>query len=74
MKLPNKINPYHETIVYQMVMVLKVLKRPLSPLIVYSKTKSLFGLDDLLEALTCLYAIGKIELNEQGKIRICSKK
>lgn len=74
MKLPNKINAYHETTIYQMVMVLNVLKKPISPLTIYSKTKTLFGLGDLLEALACLYAIGEVELNEQGEIRKCSKK
>lgn len=74
MKLPNKINAYRETTVYEMVTVLDILKKPLSLLAVYSKTKALFGLDGLLEALTCLYAIGKVELNEQGEIKRCSKK
>lgn len=73
MKFPNKVNLYRNTVIYAMSVVLNVLDRPISVTSLYTKvqTKMKEGPLSFLDALTCLYAIGKIEINDEEEISKC---
>ncbi len=71
MKFPNKLNPYKDTVLYQMVLVLKALSRPTGVSPLYKKVSMEMTLEDFLDAVTCLYATNKIEMNEKGELTRC---
>ena len=73
MKFPNKINRYQDTTLFYMVTILDAITQPISPSILFKKVKSKFlnNIADYEEALACLYAIGKIDINEQEEIYKC---
>ena len=73
MKFPNKINRYRDTTLSYMVIILDAINHPMPLRHLFSKVKSKFpnGIADFEEALTCLYAIGKIDINEQEEIYKC---
>lgn len=63
-KLPNKIYQYNESIISKFPIVMDSLKESeISIIGLYSKIQSSFvDIDDFIETLTCLYALNKIEV------------
>jgi len=73
MRLPSKLTPYNESVIATFPILLSILEQgELSPDELWRKTHSRF--DDIVayvEALDCLYALGKIELlTPDGVIQI----
>ncbi len=74
MKFPSKVTSYSESILPKMLAVIKVLNDgDISPRSLYKKTtKEVGDINDFLEVLDCLYAIGEIALDEgRGMIYKC---
>lgn len=69
MKLPNKVITYNESIISKFPIVLNILRNE------DCKTIELFNqiknhieyIDDFLDVLDCLFALGAINLNEQTR-------
>jgi len=73
MKFPNKINPYKSTVVFGMVKLHSMLKKPRHIAYLLAKAKK-DGMDakDVIDAIICLYAARKIEFDvAKGEIRGC---
>jgi len=68
MRLPNKVTPYASSVVSRFPDILDALQaRNMSPKELFELTT--FGkkdMGDFLSALDCLFALGKIELIEEG--------
>ena len=67
MLLPNKLFSYKESTLAKFPVLIKCLNnRPYSVEELYNTNKSLFlDIEDYTEALCCLYALRKIELDEE---------
>ena len=72
MKLPNKITSYKESILGKFYPVLNLLKqKDLRLYELYNNVRGDFAtLGEFLEALDCLFALGKIELIEKDNEEI----
>lgn len=72
MRFPNKVNPYRTTVVYAMELVLENLSLPKKSgeLIVCLKKCGL-GAELVVDGLTCLFALGKINIDGSGVISKC---
>jgi hypothetical protein len=70
MLLPNKITPFRESVLVNFPLLLKEIKtEDISVIELFKKAKLNIGsIADYLEALDCLFALKKIELNEQAEI------
>ncbi len=70
MKLPSKVTPYKKSTLATFPIILKTLSTvDLSPDLLYSKVKEDFsGISQFVDALDCLFALGKIELLPEGVI------
>lgn len=68
MKFPSKVTPYQASILAKFPAVLSCLENEdLKPDDLYKKVKSkIADVGEYLEILDCLYALGKIELREEG--------
>jgi hypothetical protein len=68
MKFPNKVTPYKKSVLAKFPILLEVLKNEgKTPAELYEKVKS--KVDDVAEftkILDCLFALGKIEILEEG--------
>lgn len=75
MRLLNKLYSYDESIFPKLILILKVIdKKPCRVTDLYKKVKStIISIEEYMEALDCLYALGLIEY-EEGEIKICSTK
>lgn len=73
MKFPNKVNLYRDTAVYAMSVVSCVLDKPakISDLYMKVRTKMPDGILSFQDALACLYAMGKIGINDKEEIFRC---
>lgn len=68
MTIPNKIIPYEESVLYYIPKVLVVMEKQIviSPMELYKKVrKDIPNLAFYIEILDCLFALGKINLNEE---------
>lgn len=66
MKLPNKLTSYKESILFLLPIILDKLKAyDMAPIELYESLKDKASLPEYIEALDCLYMMGKIEFNEQ---------
>lgn len=77
MFLPNKMIPYSESVISKFTIVLDELKKQNQNVkTLYKKHKKHFGgIQNYIEVLDCLFALGKIELDEyKGEIKLCSLK
>ena len=72
MLLPNKLFSYEETVLPLLSVILRALDKPKTPkeLCLYLKVKQTEVIR-IIDALDCLFALGKIELNEDGGIFKC---
>lgn len=68
MRLPNKVTSYASSVISRFPDILSVLhEKDLSPKELYELTTSgKKEMGDFLSALDCLFALGKIELVEEG--------
>lgn len=73
MKFPNKVNLYRNTVIYAISVVLNALDRPMKATGLYTKVQAKMkeGPLSFLDALACLYAMGKIEINDEEEIYKC---
>lgn len=72
MLLPNKLFNYKESILPKLPMVMKVLKKePLGVQELYKRIeKELSGVNEYIDILDCLYALQKIEYDDnEGVLR-----
>lgn len=72
MKLPNKVITYNESILSKFPIILNLLEtNDYFLLDLYNKIKKYIeDINEFLDILDCLYALGKIEFNEKSR-RIC---
>lgn len=70
MLLPNKLYSYNESILPKLPPMLKELKKQsLSVHDLYKKMgKSLSGVNEYIDALDCLFALRKIEYDDEGGV------
>lgn len=71
MRFPNKVNRYKTTVIFQMVLVINALDADMKPADLFIKLSKKLDAKGFYEALSCLYALGKVELNEKGELRKC---
>lgn len=71
MKLPSKVTPFSKSTIAHFPAILESLEsEELTPSELYSKNKRKFGdMADFIDALDCLYALGKIEITSEGTLR-----
>lgn len=63
MKLPNKFISVPQSVIGNMLLLMEQIKGEEIPLdILQNKLKHKMELVDMIEALTCLYAIGRVEI------------
>lgn len=69
MLLPNKIVPYEKSVIVYFPLVLKELKKHgvIPPLALFNKVrkKKLSDVVVFVDVLDCLFALGKVELDEE---------
>ena len=67
MRLPNKVITYKESILPKFPVILKIVRNAdITPNNLYKRVKGQFeDIGEYLEVLDCLYALGKIELDEK---------
>ena len=70
MLLPNKLIPYDQSILPKLSVILKELKdNPKSVHDLYKRViKKMDGVSKFIDALDCLYALGKIEFDEKEEV------
>lgn len=71
MKFPNKVNRYKTTTIYQMVEILSVIHQDMLPTEIYLNVRLKMNVKDFYDGMSALFAIKKIELVEDGRIRKC---
>lgn len=77
MFLPNKMIPYSDSVIAKFSLVLGELQnRTQNIKTLYKKHKKKFkNIQDYIEVLDCLFALGKIGIDElKGEISLCSVK
>lgn len=70
MLLPNKLFSYSQSILPKLPVVLNILKNnPLGVHNLYKEArKKVSGVNEFMEILDCLYALGKIEYDEKEEV------
>lgn len=63
MNFPNKFIPVPQSVIGNMLLLMEQIKgKEFSLDILQNKLKYKMEIDDMIEALTCLYAIGRVEI------------
>lgn len=71
MRLPNKVISYNGSIISKFPVILTTLQeRDYSVMELYEKIKASLDIEDFIDALDSLFALGKIEINDDTR-RIC---
>lgn len=68
MKLPSKVTPYKESTIAKFPVVLELLeKNDMTPQELYAKVRKskIKDISEFVEVLDCLYAMNKIEIDEE---------
>lgn len=68
MKLPSKVTPYNESTIAKFPDVLELLeKNDMTPQELYAKVRKskIKDISEFVEVLDCLYAMNKIEIDEE---------
>lgn len=66
MLFPNKLFTYSESVISKFPIILSELSEPTSPIELYKRVSDrLTGVSEYLDALDCLYALRKIEFDEE---------
>lgn len=70
MRLPSKITPYDRSLIARFPILLKEIEKGnVTPSSLYMKTKKRFsGLGEFIQALECLYALGKIDWSQETEV------
>ncbi|WP_165620520.1 ABC-three component system middle component 7 [Streptococcus equi] len=70
MKLPNKAVSYRESILFKIPFVLEVLEKgDYFPQELFRKLEKKFdNIVEFTDSLTCLYALGQVDLTEDGAL------
>ncbi len=70
MLLPNKLISYDQSILPKLPIILKELKKgPISVKELYKRViKRMSGISEFIDALDCLYALGKVEFDEEEEV------
>jgi hypothetical protein len=70
MNLPNKVTPYADSVIAKFPIILTALeKQCLSPKELLDETRRHFAsIGEYISALDCLYALGKIQLDEEKEV------
>lgn len=73
MQLPNKLYSYKSSTLSLIPIVLDEIKdEPLSVRVLYERVKpSLKDATDFMSVMDCLYALGAVDLNDEGEVCIC---
>lgn len=71
MKFPNKVNRYKTTAIYQMVEILNAINNDMLPTEIYIKVSSKMNVKEFYDGMSALFAIGKIKLLKDGRVRKC---
>lgn len=71
MKFPNKVTGINDSIIFSALMILKKLS--LQPFTVWDlfKVSKIKDITQFVDALTFLYAIDKIKLNQEKELELC---
>ena len=74
MQLPNKLYSYKNSTMALIPMVLNELRNdPLPAEQLYQNVRTqLNDATDFLSVMDCLYALGAVDINEEGEVFICS--
>lgn len=65
MNFPNKFIPVPQSVIGNMLLLMEQIKgKEISLDILQNKLKYKMEIDDMIEALTCLYAIGRVEIKK----------
>lgn len=69
MRLPNKITTFNESVLSKFPLILRLVENNNIPVLeLYNSVKAeIEDVDTFLEVLDCLYALGKIDFNEQER-------
>lgn len=63
MNFPNKFIPVPQSVIGNMLLLMEQIKgKEISLDTLHNKLKYKMEIDDMIEALTCLYAIGRVEI------------
>lgn len=63
MNFPNKFIPVPQSVIGNMLLLMEQIKgKEISLDILQNKLKYKMEIDDMIEAITCLYAIGRVEI------------
>ena len=70
MRLPSKVTPFKDSTLSLLPLLLKEInKGDISPLTLLEKVRDRAGeISNFTEALDCLFALNKVELNEQAEL------
>ena len=70
MRLPNKVTSYEESVLSKLIPIIEVLSQKSIPIFeIYTETKEHYcSCTDFIDALDCLFALGKIEYLENEEI------
>lgn len=72
MLLPSKIVSYNESVISKFAPILDLLSLPLSPSEIYRQMQGgLYSPTELIDALDCLYALGAIDVDNDGRVFRC---
>lgn len=72
MRLPNKLFSYNESVLAKLPILLDLLREPKTPhQLLEQLPTEMRSPFELIEALDCLFALSKIELDDQRRIIRC---
>lgn len=73
MQLPNKLYSYKSSTLSLIPIVLDEIKdEPVSVRVLYERVRpSLKDATDFMSVMDCLYALGAVDLNDEGEVCIC---
>lgn len=66
MKLPGKSTPYKNSVIALFPDILSVLRQDECSVLELYRQTGISSVSDYINALDCLYALGKIEISEEG--------
>lgn len=72
MLLPNKLFSYNQSILSKIPVCLKALDKPINPKDLYQITQGVtMSPMEFMEVLDCLYALNKIDIDNEGRLYRC---
>ena len=75
MLLPNKLFSYNQSILSKLPAFLTTLEKPTTPKKLYQMMKNIITSPiEFMEVLDCLYALNKIDIDNEGRLYKCWKK